>query len=179
MGHTRHTEALDDIQTGLLRSSAQLQGYLLVDETSESVKLLQHLLFSHHKAFPHVVAEAEPPVDDVVHSMDEERNQHLQGGEGGGGEFLAYLQICCFNSTLSLSLSLSLSATGLEKAEHATDAEYTEDSDKSENSGRGELGVSLRQAQLNDNIHQGHGQDEQVKQVPLAEEVILPKSDNL
>lgn len=84
MGHAWHTEALNYIQAGLLRSSAQLQGYLLVDETSESVKLLQHLFFSHHKAFPHVVAEAEPPVDDVVHSMDEEGNQHLQG-EGGGG----------------------------------------------------------------------------------------------
>ena len=75
--HCTHTKALDDIKTSGLRSSPEFQRYLLVNEATEPVKLLQHLLLAHHKAFANVVAKAEPAVDDVVHSVNEERNEHL------------------------------------------------------------------------------------------------------
>ena len=56
-------------------------------EAPESVKLLQHLLFAHHETFPHVVAEAESTVDDVVHPMDEHGKEHLLEEEAGLGLF--------------------------------------------------------------------------------------------
>ena len=76
-----------------------------------------------------------------------------------------------------LSLSAA-SEANLEQSEDSADSKDAEDAHQSED-GRGELRVRLRDTQLYHHIDQRHSQDKQVKQVPLAHEVVLAKSDNL
>ena len=77
---------------------------------------------------------------------------------------------------LSFSLSSSLFATSLEEPQDTADSQDPEYPDKSEDCGRGELGIGLWNAQLEDDVAEGHGQDQQVKQVPFAQEIVLPES---
>ena len=64
--------------------------------------------------------------------------------------------------------------TDLEKSQHTTDSQDTENPHQPEDSRR-EFGVGLRDAQLDDDINQGNPQDDQVKQVPLAEKIVFPQ----
>lgn len=73
----RLTKASDDIQAGRLCPPAKLLSNVLVYNGADTVKLLQHLLFSDNKPLPDVIAKPQTSVDDSINQMDHQRKNKL------------------------------------------------------------------------------------------------------